>query len=173
MKDLKAYITSIPDYPKEGVIFRDLTSLVEDKEGLKIAIDEMVKTLEDLEFDAICGIESRGFLFGAPMSYLLNKPFIMARKAGKLPRERISETYALEYGEGKLEMHIDSLKKGDRVVIVDDLMATGGTAKATARLIERLGGLVVKMIFLSELDGLEGRAALKDYDVTSVISFEA
>lgn len=173
MKALKEYITSIPDYPKEGIIFRDLTSLVEDKDGLKLAIDEMIKSLEGLDFDAICGIESRGFLFGAPMAYLLGKPFIMARKAGKLPRERISETYALEYGEGKLEMHIDSLKEGDKVVVVDDLMATGGTAKASAKLIERLGGTVVKMVFLSELDGLDGREVLKDYDVTSIISFDA
>ena len=172
MKDLEKYITNIPDYPKEGIIFRDLTSLIEDSEGFKLAIDQMHAILNDIDFTIICGIESRGFLFGTPLAYLMNKPFVMARKKGKLPRERIEESYALEYGESSLEMHIDSIKKGDKVVIVDDLLATGGTAKACAKLVERLGGQVEKLLFLSELDGLNGRENLKDYTVESVIHFD-
>jgi len=172
MKQLETYITSIPNYPKEGIIFRDLTSLVEDRDGFKLAIDEMAEVLSGMDCDVICGIESRGFVFGAPLAYLLNKPFVMARKAGKLPRERISESYALEYGVSELEMHLDSLRPEEKVIIIDDLLATGGTAKACARLIERIGGRVEGFVFLSELDGLEGRNILKNYRVESIIHFE-
>lgn len=172
MKQLETYITSIPNYPKEGIIFRDLTSLLEDRDGFKLAIDKMLEVLKGLDCDAICGIESRGFVFAAPLAYLLNKPFIMARKAGKLPRERISESYALEYGTSQLEMHLDSLSPEDKVVIIDDLLATGGTAKACVRLVERLGGKVSGLIFLSELDGLAGRKNLEGYHVESIIHFD-
>lgn len=173
MKKLEDYITSIPNYPKEGIIFRDLTSLVEDAEGLHRAVDALIHLVEADEADIICGIESRGFLFGAPMAYMMKKPFVMARKKGKLPRECIAENYDLEYGQGTLEMRVDSIKKGDRVVIVDDLMATGGTAKATAKLVERLGGEVVHMVFLSELEGLNAREALANYKVDSMMKFDA
>ena len=172
MKQLEKYITSIPNYPKEGIIFHDLTSLVEDRDGFKLAVDKMAERLSDMDCDVICGIESRGFVFGAPLAYLLNKPFVMARKAGKLPRERISESYALEYGTSVLEMHLDSLRPEDKVVIIDDLLATGGTAKACARLVERIGGKVEGFVFLSELDDLEGRKVLESYRVESIIHFE-
>lgn len=172
MKELKSYIRNIPDFPEEGIIFRDVTSILQDAEGLKLAIDELAKKLEGLEFDVIAGAESRGFLFGMPLAYLLHKPFVPVRKKGKLPCETVAKTYDLEYGTATIEIHKDAIKQGDRVVLLDDLIATGGTMKAAAELVEELGGKVVKALFLIELSDLNGREVLKDYDVESVVQFE-
>ncbi|MBE5890250.1 MAG: adenine phosphoribosyltransferase [Lachnospiraceae bacterium] len=172
MSKVEDYITTIPDFPEPGIMFRDITSVVQDAEGLKLAIDEMVKLLDGLDFDVIAGAESRGFIFGMPIAYLLHKPFVLIRKAGKLPRETVSKTYDLEYGTATIEIHKDAIQPGQKVVLVDDLIATGGTMKAAAELIEELGGEVVKAIFLMELAGLKGREALKGYDVASVVSYE-
>jgi adenine phosphoribosyltransferase len=139
---------------------------------LKLAIDEMANLLKDTDFDVIAGAESRGFIFGMPIAYLLHKPFVLIRKAGKLPCETVSETYDLEYGTATIEIHKDAIQPGQKVVLVDDLIATGGTMKAAAHLVEQLGGEVVKLLFLIELAGLEGRKALEGYDVASVVSYE-
>jgi adenine phosphoribosyltransferase len=172
MKKVEDYIRTIPDFPEPGIMFRDVTSVVQDADGLKLAIDEMVNLLKDTEFDVIAGAESRGFIFGMPIAYLLHKPFVLIRKAGKLPCETVSETYDLEYGTATIEIHKDAIKPGQKVVLVDDLIATGGTMKAAAHLVEQLGGEVVKMLFLIELAGLNGRGALEGYDVASVVSYE-
>lgn len=172
MKDLKDYIRNIENFPEEGVIFRDITTVLADKDGLKLAIDEMQKKLEGVDFDVIIGTESRGFIFGMPLAYNLHKSFVPIRKKGKLPCETVSRKYDLEYGTSVIEIHKDAIKKGDRVVIVDDLIATGGTIEASTKLIEELGGEVVKILFLMELSGLNGREKLKDYDVVSVVSYE-
>ncbi len=171
MKELKDYVTNIPDFPKKGIIFRDVTSVLQDADGLKLAIDSMQKNLEGVDFDVIVGAESRGFVFGMPLAYNLHKPFVMIRKKGKLPRETIEESYALEYGTATLEMHKDSIKKGQKVVIVDDLIATGGTAEAMIKLVEKLGGEVVQLNFLIELKDLNGRELLKGYDVKSSVVY--
>ena len=172
MKNVADYVRSIPDFPEEGIIFRDVTSVLQDADGLQLAIDEMLKLLDGVECDVIAGAESRGFIFGMPLAYLLKKPFVLVRKAGKLPCETISKTYDLEYGSATIEIHKDAIKPGQKVVLVDDLIATGGTMKAAAELIEELGGEVVKMLFLMELAGLEGRKALEGYDVASVVVYE-
>ena len=172
MKKVEDYIRSIPDFPEKGIIFRDVTSVLQDADGLKLAIDEMVKLLDGVDCDVIAGTESRGFIFGMPIAYLLNKPFVLVRKAGKLPCETISKTYELEYGSATIEIHKDAIKEGQKVVLVDDLIATGGTMKAAVELVEELGGEVVKMLFLIELAGLEGRKVLSDYDVASVVTYE-
>ncbi len=171
-KELEDYIRSIPDFPEEGIIFRDVTSVLEDADGFALAVDSMQKLLEDIEADVIVGAESRGFVFGAPIAYNLHKPFVLVRKKGKLPCETIEESYDLEYGSATVEMHKDSIKPGQKVVIVDDLIATGGTIEAIARMVERLGGTVVKIVFLMELAGLKGRERLEKYDVASVIRYE-
>ena len=172
MKELKEYIRNIPDFPEKGIIFRDITSVLQDPDSLKLAIDELEKKLEGLEFDVIAGAESRGFLFGMPLAYNLHKPFVPIRKKGKLPCETVEKTYDLEYGTATIEIHKDAIKKGDRVVLLDDLIATGGTMKAAAELVEELGGEVVKALFLIELTDLKGRAVLGNYDVDSVVQFE-
>jgi adenine phosphoribosyltransferase len=172
MKKVEDYIRTIPDFPEPGIMFRDVTSVVQDADGLKLAIDEMVKLLDGVECDVIAGAESRGFIFGMPIAYLLHKPFVLIRKAGKLPCETVSETYDLEYGTATIEIHKDAIQPGQKVVLVDDLIATGGTMKAAAHLVEQLGGEVVKMIFLIELAGLEGRKLLSDYEVGSVVSYD-
>ncbi len=172
MKTVADYVRTIPDFPEPGVMFRDLTSVIEDADGLRLAIDEMAKFLEDVDFDVIAGAESRGFVFGMPLAYLTHKPFVMIRKKGKLPCETVSKTYALEYGTATIEMHKDSIKPGQKVVLVDDLSATGGTMKAGAELVEELGGSVAKMLFLIELAGLEGRKLLEGYEVNSVLTYE-
>jgi adenine phosphoribosyltransferase len=153
-------------------MFRDVTSVVQDADGLKLAIDEMANLLKDTDFDVIAGAESRGFIFGMPIAYLLHKPFVLIRKAGKLPCETVSETYDLEYGTATIEIHKDAIQPGQKVVLVDDLIATGGTMKAAAHLVEQLGGEVVKMLFLIELAGLNGRKALAGYDVASVVAYD-
>lgn len=172
MKKVEDYIRTIPDFPEPGILFRDVTSVVQDADGLKLAIDEMVKLLDGVDCDVIAGAESRGFIFGMPIAYLLHKPFVLIRKAGKLPCETVSETYALEYGTATIEIHKDAVKPGQKVVLVDDLIATGGTMKAAAHLVEQLGGEVVKMLFLIELAGLEGRKLLSNYDIASVVSYD-
>lgn len=171
MKKVEDYVRSIPDFPEEGIIFRDVTSVLQDADGLQLAIDELMKRLEGIECDVIAGTESRGFVFGMPLAYLLKKPFVMIRKAGKLPCETISKTYELEYGSASIEIHKDAIQPGQKVVLIDDLIATGGTIKAAAELVEELGGKVVKILFLMELAGLEGRKALEGYDVDSVIAY--
>ena len=172
MKKVEDYVVSIPDFTEPGIIFRDVTSVIQDAEGLQLAIDEMQKLLEGVEFDVLAGAESRGFIFGMPIAYNLKKPFVLVRKKGKLPRETVEMSYDLEYGSATIEMHKDSIKPGQKVVLVDDLIATGGTIEAAAKLVEQLGGEVVKIIFLMELAGLEGRKKLARYDVGSVICYE-
>ena len=172
MKPIEDYVVSIPDYPEPGIIFRDVTSILQDAEGLKLAIDSLQAELDGLDFDVIAGTESRGFIFGMPIAYNLHKPFVLVRKKGKLPRETVSASYDLEYGSAEIEMHKDSIKPGQKVVLIDDLIATGGTIEAAAKLVESLGGEVVRIIFLMELAGLKGREKLKNYDVRSVIRYE-
>ena len=172
MKKVEDYVVSIPDFPEPGIIFRDVTSVIQDAEGLQLAIDELQKLLDGVEFDVIAGTESRGFIFGMPIAYNLKKPFVLVRKKGKLPRETVEMSYDLEYGSATIEMHKDSIKPGQKVVLVDDLIATGGTIEAAAKLVETLGGEVVKIIFLMELAGLEGRKKLANYDVASVVCYE-
>jgi len=172
MKKVEDYIIAIPDFPEEGVIFRDITSVLENAEGLHLAIDEMQNALKDLDFDVIAGIESRGFMFGMPIAYNLNKPFVPIRKAGKLPRETVSQTYDLEYGTATIEVHVDSIKPGQKVVLVDDLMATGGTVLAAAKLVEQLGAEVAAMLFLIELKGLDGWKKVTDYNVKTIVTYE-
>lgn len=172
MKALEKYVRSIPDFPQEGIIFRDITTVLQDADGFNLAIRELLKRLEGVDFDVMVGAESRGFIFGSPLAYELHKPFVLVRKKGKLPFKTVSEEYSLEYGTATLEMHTDSIKKGQRVVIVDDLIATGGTLECTAKLVERLGGEVVKILCLMELKGLNGRELLKKYNVDSVIAYE-
>ena len=159
MKKLEDHVISIPDFPSPGIIFRDVTSILQDGEGLHLAIDQLLEMVKDVDFDVIVGAESRGFIFGMPVAYELHKPFILARKPGKLPRETVSMDYELEYGTGTIEMHADSIKPGQKVVIIDDLIATGGTVEAIAKLVEKLGGQVVKICFIMELAGLKGREA--------------
>lgn len=171
MKKLEDYVISIPDFPEPGIIFRDVTSILQDPEGLQLSIHEMMHLLEGTEFDVVVGAESRGFLFGMPLAYNKRKSFVPIRKKGKLPRKTISREYALEYGTAEIEIHKDSIFPGQRVVLVDDLLATGGTAKAAIELIEELGGKVVKVLFLMELSGLNGRDKLEGYDVESVIAY--
>ncbi len=171
MKKVEDYIISIPDFPEPGIIFRDITGVLQEADGLKLAIDEMVKLVKKVDCDVIAGAESRGFILGVPIAYLLNKPFVPIRKAGKLPRETVSEEYALEYGTATIEMHKDSIKPGQKVVLIDDLIATGGTMKASANLVEKLGGKVEEIVFLLELAGLEGRKALSKYHVESVVVY--
>lgn len=172
MKKVEDFIKSIPDFPEEGIIFRDITSVLQDAEGLKLAIDSMIHLLDGVEFDVIAGAESRGFIFGVPIAYALGKPFVPVRKAGKLPRETISQEYELEYGTAAIEIHTDAVMPGQKVVLVDDLIATGGTMEAAVKLVEKLGGQVVKILFLMELAGLEGREKLSGYDVASVVAYE-
>ena len=172
MKKLEDYVVSIPDFPEPGIIFRDITSILQDPDGFKLAIDSLLAMVKDVDFDVVVGAESRGFIFGTPVAYEMGKSFVPARKPGKLPRETVSMEYALEYGTGTIELHKDSIKPGQKVVIIDDLIATGGTMKAAAELVEELGGEVVKMLFLIELSDLNGREVLKDYDVDSVVQFE-
>ena len=172
MKKLEDYVRSIPDFPEPGIIFRDVTSILQDADGLQLAIDSIQELLKDTEVDLIAGTESRGFIFGMPVAYNLHKPFVPVRKKGKLPCETVSQEYELEYGSPEIEMHKDAVKPGQKVVVIDDLIATGGTVEAAVKLIERLGGEVVKIIFLMELAGLNGRERLKGYDVESVIRYE-
>jgi len=172
MKKIEEYVRSIPDFPEKGIIFRDITSVLQDAEGLRLAIDLMQEKLKDTEFDVVVGPESRGFIFGVPVAYNMKKGFIPVRKKGKLPCETVEMSYDLEYGSATIEIHKDAIKPGQKVVIIDDLIATGGTIEAIIKLIESLGGEVVKIVFLMELAGLKGRERLQGKDVESVICYE-
>ena len=169
---MEEYIRCIPDFPEPGIMFRDVTSVLQDAEGLKLAIDSMIKILDGVDFDVVAGTESRGFTFGVPVAYAMGKAFVPVRKKGKLPCETVSEKYALEYGFAEIEMHKDSIKPGQKVVLIDDLIATGGTIEAAIKLVERLGGEVVKIVCLMELAGLEGRRKLEGYDFEAVVTYE-
>ena len=171
MKKLEEYVRSIPDFPEPGIIFRDVTSILQDADGLHLAIEGLLGQLEGVEYDVVVGPESRGFIFGVPVAYEAHKGFVPVRKKGKLPCETISEEYDLEYGSAVIEMHKDAIQPGQKVVVVDDLIATGGTNEAMVELIEGLGGEVVKCVFLMELSGLKGRERLSEYDVDSVIVY--
>ncbi|MBQ8559195.1 MAG: adenine phosphoribosyltransferase [Tyzzerella sp.] len=171
MKPIEEYVRSIVDFPEPGIIFRDVTSILEDADGLHLAIDLMQEKLDGVDFDVVVGPESRGFIFGVPIAYNQHKSFVPVRKKGKLPCETISQEYDLEYGSAVIEMHKDSIKPGQKVVIIDDLMATGGTIEAIIKMIEALGGIVVKIVFLMELEGLQGRKRLEGYDVETVIAY--
>lgn len=172
MNNIEKYIRTIPDFPEPGIMFRDVTTVLQDKDGLRLAIDTMQELIGDVDFDIIVGPESRGFIFGVPIAYNMHKAFVPIRKKGKLPCETISMDYDLEYGQATIEMHKDAIKKGQRVVIVDDLIATGGTIDAITKLVESLGGEVVKIVFLIELLGLNGRDKLTGYDVDAVLQYD-
>ena len=171
MKKVEDYVRSIPDCPEKGIIFRDITTVIQSPEGLKLAIDGINEKLKGVDYDVVVGPESRGFIFGVPVAYANGKGFVPVRKKGKLPCETISQDYELEYGTATIEMHKDAIVPGQKVVIVDDLIATGGTTEAIIKLIEQLGGEVVKIIFLIELEGLKGREKLSGYDVDAVIKY--
>lgn len=172
MKTIKDYIRTIPDFPIKGIQFRDITTLVDNADGFKIAVDTMCDMVKDLDFDIIAGAESRGFIFAAPMAYNMHKPFVLIRKKGKLPFKTISQSYDLEYGSTEIEMHTDSFKPGAKVLIVDDLIATGGTTKAMIKLVEKLGGIVAGVCVLVELVDLKGRERIKDYRLDSAVTYE-
>ncbi|MDO4393047.1 MAG: adenine phosphoribosyltransferase [Bacillota bacterium] len=171
-KTVADYIIDIPDFPEPGIIFRDITGVLNDADGLRLAIDEMQAKLEGVEFDKIIGLESRGFLLGMPIAYNLGKPFVPIRKVGKLPRATIRKAYDLEYGTAEIEVHAEDIASGERVVIIDDLIATGGTINAAANIVEALGANVVCMVCLLELKGLNGRSVLEKYDVKTVVQYE-
>ena len=169
---LEDYVLTIPDFPQKGIMFRDITSLVQDPDGLQDAVDGLIRALEGVDFDVVLGLESRGFIFGTAIAYAMHKGFVPVRKKGKLPRETVSAKYDLEYGQAEIEIHKDAVRPGQKVVLVDDLIATGGTMEASCKLVEQLGGEVVKILFLMELAGLKGREKLAKYDVASVITYE-
>ena len=172
MKTLKDYVRTIPDFPEPGIMFRDITSVCQDAEGFKLAIDTMTDLVKDVEYDVVAGAESRGFIFGAPIAYNQNKQLVMIRKKGKLPCETIEQSYDLEYGQATIEIHKDAIKPGQKVLLVDDLIATGGTLEAMVKLVERLGGEVVGILCLMELAGLNGRAKLEGYRVEAAMTYE-
>lgn len=169
--DLKEKIRNIPDFPKKGVLFRDITTLLEDPNAFKYVIDVLTSRYKNKKIDAIVAVEARGYIFGAPLAYNLSTSFVIVRKAGKLPHDTYSMEYELEYGSNVLEIHKDAIKKEQRVLIIDDLIATGGSSKATAHLVEKVGGKVVELAFLIELTFLKGRQALDGYDVFSLIQY--
>lgn len=172
MKKLEEYVRSIPDFPEPGIIFRDITTILQDPDGLVLSVDGIIRSLENVECDVIVGPESRGFIFGVPVAYAMHKGFVPVRKKGKLPCKTVSMEYDLEYGSAVIEMHEDAIKPGQKVVIIDDLIATGGTTEAMIKLIEGLGGEVVKICFVIELAGLNGRERLKGYQVDSLITYK-
>lgn len=171
MKKVEDYVRTIPDFPQEGIMFRDITTVIQDPDGFELAINRIDELIGDKEYDVVVGPESRGFIFGIPIAYKNHKSFVPVRKKGKLPCETIEQTYELEYGTATIEMHKDSIKPGQKVVVIDDLIATGGTIEALIKMIERLGGEVVKVVFLIELAGLEGRKRLSQYDVDAVVVY--
>ena len=172
MKKVEDYVRTIPDFPEPGIMFRDVTTVLQDADGLHLAIDEMQKLVSDLDYDVVAGAESRGFIFGAPIAYNQHKPFVLIRKKGKLPSETVEVSYALEYGTATIEMHKDSIKPGQKVLLVDDLIATGGTTEAMIKLVEKLGGEVAGVLVLMELEGLKGRDKISGYRLDSVIKYE-
>ena len=171
MKKLEEYVITIPDFPEKGIQFRDITSVIQDPAGLKLAVDMLAEKAAGIDFDLVVGPESRGFIFGVPVAYLLGKGFIPVRKKGKLPRATISRKYDLEYGQAEVEIHKDAITPGQRILIVDDLIATGGSAEAAVKLVEDLGGKVAGLLFVMELAGLHGRDRFKGYQVESLIVY--
>lgn len=171
MKKLEDYVRTIPDFPEQGIMFRDVTSVLQDADGLHLAIDTMQELVKDMQYDVVVGAESRGFIFGTPIAYNTHKPFVLIRKKGKLPCETVEMSYDLEYGKATIEMHKDSVKPGQKVLIVDDLIATGGTTEAMIKLVESLGGEVVGIVVLMELAGLKGREKVKGYCLKSAITY--
>ncbi len=169
--DLKSMIRTIPDFPKDGILFRDITTVLQNPDGLQMAIDALYEKLKGEEFDCIIGPESRGFIFGVPLAYKMKKGFIPVRKAGKLPYKTKQKTYNLEYGTATIEIHADAIQPGQKVVVVDDLLATGGTSKAIIELIEEMGGEVVKLVYLIELDSLKGKEQLGNHSIESIIQY--
>jgi len=169
--DFTKVIRTIPDFPEKGIMFRDTTTLFQDGEAFSAAIDAICERLEGIDFDLVSGPEARGFVFGTPVAYKMKKGFITARKPGKLPYKTLSKSYDLEYGSATLQIHEDGIKPGQKVVIVDDLLATGGTCKALCELIEQCGGIVAAIVFFIELEGLKGREALKGYDIISMVRY--
>ena len=163
------YIRNIPDFPKEGILFKDITPLLKDKDAFTAAIDEMAKEYEDVDIDYVVGIEARGFIIGTPIAYALDKGFIPVRKPGKLPYDKLTASYDLEYGSNELEIHSDAIEEGDNILLVDDLLATGGTTKASVDLIEELGGNIVSIAFLLELVDLKGRKEIEGYDIYTLL----
>ena len=172
MKNVADYVRSIPDFPEPGVIFRDITTILQDPDGLHLAVDGLIGMVKDIDYDVVVGPESRGFIFGVPVAYAEHKGFVPVRKKGKLPCETISIEYELEYGTAELEIHKDAIKPGQKVVIIDDLMATGGTMEAIIKLIEQLGGEVVKICFVMGLAGLKGRERLSKYPVDALVVYD-
>ena len=170
-EEIKSLIRDIYDFPKEGIIFRDITTLIKDPKGLKMSIDAVEEAVKDLDFDYVVAPDARGFVFGVPVSYNLGKGFIPIRKKGKLPGETYAKEYDLEYGTATIEMHKDALNPGDKVVIIDDLMATGGTTKAMADLLEEAGAKIVKIVCLVELEALNGKETVKDYDYEGIVKY--
>jgi adenine phosphoribosyltransferase len=170
--DLKQLIRDIPDFPQPGILFRDITPLLQDPNAFKFVIDRFADDYRDADLNAVVAIESRGFIFGAPLARTLGIPFVPVRKAGKLPAKHISVEYSLEYGTSQLDVHEDALKRGDKALIVDDLLATGGTANAAAKLVELLGAKVHAIAFVIELAFLKGRERLRDYEVLSLVTYE-
>ena len=171
MEQLRQIIRDVPDFPKEGIVFKDITPLLSDPASFRKAINLMAEPLAEREFDAIIGIESRGFIFAAALAYELNKGQILVRKPGKLPADTVQVTYDLEYGSDILEMHADAIESGQHIVIVDDVLATGGTARGVADLVEKVGGKVEAFSFLIELDFLKGRERIADYEIQSVLNY--
>lgn len=169
--DLSTLIRDVKDFPKEGILFKDITPLLQDAKGLQESIDKMAEEVKDVDFDIVIGPESRGFIFGVPLAYKLQKGFVPVRKPGKLPYETIGQSYDLEYGSNTIEMHIDAIKPGQKVIIADDLLATGGTTKAIVDLVEKLGGEVVKIVYLIELEGLNGRELLQGQNIVSLLKY--
>ncbi|MCQ2498169.1 MAG: adenine phosphoribosyltransferase [Lachnospiraceae bacterium] len=172
MKDVKDYIRSIPNFPKEGVIFRDITTVIQNPEGFKLAVDKLQECLEGVDFDVIAAAEARGFIFASPIAYNMSKGISLVRKKGKLPCDTVEQSYDLEYGSATVEMHTDSIKPGDKVVLVDDLIATGGTLEAAAKLVEKLGGEVVMVLCIVELPALKGRERLKGYNIKTIVEYD-
>jgi adenine phosphoribosyltransferase len=169
--DLAKMIRSIPDFPVKGILFRDITTLIKDPDAFQEVIDQLLDRYIEEDIDAVAAIESRGFIFGAPLAYELAAGFVPIRKPDKLPAEKISASYTLEYGTNTLEMHQDAIEPGQRILLVDDLIATGGSAQAAVKLIEKLGGEVVGIVFVIELQDLNGVAKLEEYDVFSLVKF--
>ncbi len=169
--DLKQHIAAVPDFPKRGIVFRDITPLLQNPDAFRYAIDEFAKLYQGERIDVVVAIEARGLLFGGPLAYKLGVPLVPVRKLGKLPREVVGVEYDLEYGTSKVEMHQDGVRRGQRVLIVDDLLATGGTAAAAIELVEKLGGAVAGLVFLIELEDLNGRDKLKGYPAASLIKY--
>ncbi len=173
MNNLKNLIREVPDFPKKGINFYDITTLLKDADGLKRTIDALAEQFKDERIDTVIGVESRGFIFAAPLAYHLGAGFVPVRKPKKLPAERVSVSYDLEYGTDTLEMHKDAVGEGHKILVVDDLLATGGTAKAVVDLVEQLGGEIVGLLFLVELNFLHGREKFDGYDVRSLIKYDS